>query len=592
MCAIQGAAAETGNAFDWAVTKRLGSYLKPYRRNIMIALIAMMFSVLANVAGPPLIGYAVDHGIQENDLTVTFVAAFAYLVIQAGGFFGFRIQLNSMAEAGQSVIRVLRDELFIHIQSLSLAFFPTYETGRLIARIIGDVNVLREAISFAVIGVLRDAFTVIGILITMLIIDPALTVVAFVVVIVLTIIANIWRIYARQAYIRVRETVADVNAELAENFNGIRVVQAYARESHNHDRFQNQINRRNLDANLEATLISSFFFPSIDLIGGVATGAMIYVGGILVLNEQLSIFKLLTFVLYIEQFFFPIRLLAQRYNVFQAVMAAGAKLFDLLDRPADIKDKPDALPLDTIQGHVKLDNVVLEYVKDQPVLKGINMEVKPGMTVALVGHTGAGKSSIIKLMSRFYDVKSGSLSIDGHDVRDITLASLRGQIGVVLQQNFLFAGSIRDNIRYGKLTALDEEVISAAQAVGAHEFIMELENGYDTEVEEGGVMLSVGQRQLLAFARALLADPRILILDEATSNIDTRTERIIQKALGNLLEGRTSFVIAHRLSTITAADLIVVLDHGEIREQGSHDELIEQRGIYYRLYTMAYSETA
>jgi len=589
---LQGAAAESGKAFDWEVTKRLMGYLMVYRRHITISLIAIIFSVVGNVAGPPLIGYAVDNGIRSGNYTLTVVAALGYLLSQAAAFLGFRYQILHMATAGQSVIKVLRDELFAHIQRLSMAFFPTYETGRLIARVIGDVNVLREAISFAVIGMVRDVLIVFGILITMLIIDPALTGVALGVVVVLGVVANFWRIYARAAYIRVREAVADVNAELAENFNGIRVVQAFAREKFNLDRFSGEINKKNMDANMRATLVSSLFFPSIDLVGGVATGVLIYVGGILVLNQQLSVFKLITFVLYIEQFFFPIRLLAQRYNVLQATMAAGEKIFWLLDQPTEIQDAPNAYPLPQVTGHVRFEGVGLAYVPGQPVLHNINLDVPSGATVALVGHTGAGKTSMVKLLSRFYDTTSGRVLVDGHDVRDVSLSSLRSQIGIVLQQNFLFSGSIFDNIRYGRLDASEAEVMQAAAAVGAHEFITLLEKGYHSEVEEGGVMLSVGQRQLIAFARALLADPRILILDEATSNIDTRTERLIQAALQKLLHGRTSFVIAHRLSTVTKADIIVVMDHGVIKEQGTHTELLAQKGIYYRLYSMSYQASA
>lgn len=589
---MQGAAAETGKAFDWEVTKRLGGYLLPYRRNILIALGAVLLTVLANVVGPPLIGYAVDNGIQAGKLNVAIAAGVAYFIIQAAGFIGFRIQLTNMALAGQSVIKRLREELFIHVQNLSLSFFPTYETGRIIARVIGDVNVLREAITFTVVGVVRELLIIVGILAGMLVIDPMLTLVALAVVVILTTIANFWRIYARAAYVKVREAVADVNAELAENFNAIRVVQAYAREQYNYERFTNTINRKNLDTNIEATRIASLFFPSIDLVGGVATGALIYIGGLLVLDERISVFKLITFVLYIEQFFFPIRMLAQRYNVFQATMAAGEKIFWILDRPIEIQDSPTAQPLGQIEGRIAFEDVYLEYLKDQPVLHGFNLDVSAGATIALVGHTGAGKSSIIKLVSRFYDVTKGRITIDGKDVRDVTLSSLRSQIGIVLQQNFLFAGTIMDNIRYGRLTATDDEVIEAAKAVGAHEFILELEKGYQAQIEEGGALLSVGQRQLIAFARALLADPRILILDEATSNIDTRTEQIIQDALGRLLEGRTSIVIAHRLSTIVNADQIVVMDHGKVKEMGTHTDLLTKQGTYHRLYTMTYAESA
>jgi ABC-type multidrug transport system fused ATPase/permease subunit len=323
----------------------------------------------------------------------------------------------------------------------------------------------------------------------------------------------------------------------------------------------------------------------------VATGTLIYVGGTLVLRQQFSIFTLLSFVLYIGQFFFPIRMLAQRYNVFQAVMAAGAKIFTLLDTPVDIEDAQGAVTLPRINGEVTFQDVDFAYDgdSDDGVLHGINLDVPAGHTVAFVGHTGAGKSTIIKLIMRFYDVKGGQLRIDGHEVGRVTQDSLRSQMGVVLQEPYLFSGSVMENIRYGRLDATDEEVIEAASAVGADDFIRQLEDGYQTEVREGGSLLSAGQKQLLSFARALLADPRILILDEATSNIDTQTEKVIQDALGRLLEGRTSFVIAHRLSTIVSSDLIVVMDHGEIVERGTHNELLAQGGVYSGLYTMALS---
>ncbi len=576
--------------FDWEVTKRLGSYLAPYKRKIYTAMGATLLSVFASIAGPPLIGYAVDEGIRQGDLTLVGIGVIVYLIVQALGAWGFRVQIILMAEAGQRAIQQLRDDLFTHINHLSISFFSKYETGRLIARVIGDVSVLREAVTFAVVGTFRDALILVGIIIAMSLINLPLTGVAFSVIVVLSIIANYWRIYARRTYLQVRETNAKVNAELSEAFSGVRVTQAFDRQAFNYDRFADQIDYNNRSSNVKASLVAALFFPSIELVGGVATGALIYVGGTLVLRQELSIFTLLTFVLYIEQFFFPIRMLAQRYNIFQAVMAAGAKLFNLLDTPYEVADAKDAKPLPKIEGRVTFEDVGFAYTDDegdQPVLKNINLDVQPGQTVALVGHTGAGKSTIVKLISRFYDITSGRLLIDGHAVDQVTQDSIRSQMGVVLQEPYLFSGTVMDNIRYGRLDATDDEVIAAAKAVGAHEFIMNLEKGYQTEVREGGSVLSSGQRQLLSFARALLANPRILILDEATSNIDTQTEKIIQTALERLLKDRTSFVIAHRLSTIVNADMIVVMNHGEIVECGTHQELLAMGGTYTSLYTMA-----
>lgn len=575
--------------FDWIVTKRLGSYLIPHKRKIYWAMFAAMFSVIAQVAGPPLIGFAVDEGIQEGDLSLVGAGVLGFLLVRAAGAIGFRIQIMLMAEAGQRAIQQLRDDLFTHINRLSISFFSQYETGRLIARVINDVSVLREAITFAVVGTFRDMLILVGIVITMMFINLPLTGVSLGVIVVLVVIANFWRIHARRTYLLVRDTNAKVNAELSEAFNGVKVTQAFNRESYNYQRFTEDINLNHRRSNVRATLVASLFFPTIELIGGAATGLLIYVGGTLVLQQQLSIFTLLTFVLYVDEFFFPIRMLAQRYNIFQSVMAAGAKIFHLLDYPIEVEDKPDAKELPQIEGHVRFEHVGFAYGNNDEdvVLRDVNLDVKPGQSVAFVGHTGAGKSTIIKLIMRFHDVKSGSLTIDGYDVNEVSQDSLRRQMGVVLQETYLFSGSVMDNIRYGRLEATDEEVIEAAKAVGAHDFIMKMEDGYHTEIREGGTMLSSGQRQLLAFARALLADPRILILDEATSNIDTQTEKVIQTALNHLLKGRTSFVIAHRLSTIVSSDVIVVMEHGQIVEIGTHQELLSKRGVYSSMYAMA-----
>ena len=547
----------------------------------------MMFSVLANVASPPLIGWAIDEGISKGDMSVLLAGVIAFIVLQLLGFIGFRVQLRNMAVIGQTIIQTLRNQLFDHIQYLSIGFFSEYEVGRLIARVISDVNVVREAVTFAAVGTIREVLMLFGIIISMILINVPLTIVAFTALAILTVIANYWRIYAREAYLRVSDSNAKVYAELSEAFNGVRVTQAFARQRHNRDRFTGEINMASRNAAERATLIASFFYPTVEMIGGVATGTLIFVGGTLVLDERISVGVLLAFILYIQQFFFPIRMLARRFNLLQTVIASGYRIFKLMDFPVDIRDDLEAEDLPAIDGHIRFEDVSFRYTRDgELVLKNINLAVKPGARVAFVGHTGAGKTTMVKLIMRFYDATLGRIEIDGHDVKHISQNSLRRQIGVVPQDTHLFSGSVMDNIRYGRLDASDEEVIEAAKAVGAHHFISDMPDGYQTDIMEGGAVLSTGQRQLLAFARALLADPRILILDEATSNIDTQTERQIQQALEQLLLGRTSFVIAHRLSTITSADLIVVMDHGEIIEMGSHQELLNLEGVYHQLFTL------
>lgn len=573
--------------FDRDVFMRILSYLAPHRRKLYIALLAMLLSVAANVSSPPLIGWAIDEGIRKQDMSRVALGVFALIVIQTIGFIGFRVQLGNMAETGQSIIQTLRDELFERIQYLSISFFAEYEVGRLIARVISDVNVIREAVTFAAVGSIREVLMLGGITISMILINIQLTLVAVTVLVVLGAIANYWRIHARAAYLRVSDSNAKVNAELSEAFNGVRVTQAFARQQYNHNRFIDEINRENRQANARAALISSLFFPGIELVGGVATGALIFVGGSLALNDSITVGVLLTFILYIQQFFFPIRLLAQRYNLLQAVLASGYRIFRLMDVPINIRDDEDADALPNIQGRVRFEDVSFQYSPEgEMVLKNINLDVPAGATVAFVGHTGAGKSTMVRLIMRFYDPTLGKVTVDEHDLKEITQNSLRRQISMVPQDTHLFSGTVMDNIRYGRLNAADDEIIEAAKAVGADHFIADMPKGYHTEIGEDGAVLSAGQRQLLAFARALLADPRVLILDEATSSIDTQTERLIQTALERLLVGRTSFVIAHRLSTITSADMIVVMDHGRIIEQGSHQELLQLEGVYHRLFTL------
>jgi ATP-binding cassette subfamily B protein/subfamily B ATP-binding cassette protein MsbA len=450
--------------------------------------------------------------------------------------------------------------------------------------------VLQDFVTWSITGLFRSTFNLIGIIVAMLLLNWQLALVSFAVMPLMVVLTNYWRDRVRQAYRATRQRLALINGYLNESISGIRVTKSFGREKRNFQHFDD-LNQSFYDANLRATRLAAIFFPGVDFIGSLATALVVGVGGWLVLQDALTAGTLVAFVLYVERFFDPIRELAQRYNTFQATMAASERIFELLDLEPDLKDSPDAIPLPQITGDVVFDDVSFAYRTDaKDVLHQIDLHARPGERIALVGETGAGKSTIIRLLSRFYDVTDGSLRIDGYDVRAVTSDSLRQQLGIVLQDTFLFTGTIAENIRYGRLNASDKEVKRAAKAVGAHDFIAKLPDGYDAEVGENGSNLSAGQRQLVSFARALLADPRILILDEATSSIDTATERIIQKALDTLMQGRTSFVIAHRLSTIVGADQIVVLDHGRIIEQGTHQELLQRKGRYYNLYTMQWAQ--
>ena len=461
----------------------------------------------------------------------------------------------------------------------------------MITRVINDVGVLREFIVWAILAVARDLFTLVGILVVMLTLNVRLSLLTFAVLPVMLGVTLIFKRKARDNYRAVRSAISWVNSVLAENINGVRVVQAFSRQEHNYAHYRDEVNRNNLDTNLRAARIASLYPSVIEFLGTLATALVVWLGGAAVLGEQITPGILVAFVLYIERFFEPIRDLSRRYDSFQSTMAGGERIFGLLDTPIEVQDAPDAAELPVIRGEVQFEGVAFHYIDDPTlVLSDINLHIQPGQTVALVGETGAGKSTFVKLVSRFHDPTQGRILIDGHDLRSVTQSSLRHQMGIVLQDPFLFNGTVAENIRFGRLQASDAEVEAAARAVGAHDFIVKLRQGYNTSVEEGGVLLSVGQRQLISFARALLADPRILILDEATSSVDTQTERIIQQALARLLKGRTAFVIAHRLSTVVNADRILVIQGGQVVEQGSHAELLAAGGVYYELYRTGFEE--
>ena len=577
--------------YDPNVARGLLRFLKPYYGQMYLSLFFMIIVTAAAVSGPYFVKLAIDEGIGKNDLIALRNIALAYFVVSLIQLVTNIARVRIMSRVGQHVLYDVRTAMFHHLQKLSLSFYNRYSVGRVITRVINDVGTLREFVTWAVLAIVRNILAIIGTLVAMLSLNLRLSLLTFAVLPLMAIATILFRRAARRNYRKVRAAVSWTNSVLAENVNGVRVVQAFSRQSHNYSNFKDYVNRYFLETSLDAAKTASLFTPIVDVLGAIATALIVYIGGTAVLGESMTAGVLIAFVLYIDRLFDPIRDLSRRFDTLQSTMAGGERILELLNTPIEVQDVEDAREMESVTGSVRFEDVSFHYSDDPTlVLDGIQLEVDPGQTVALVGETGAGKTTIVKLLTRFHDPTSGCVRVDGVDLRSVTQASLRKQMGMVLQDPFLFNGSVKENILFGRLDASDEDVIAAAKAVGAHDFIMRLKNGYETSVEEGGATLSVGQRQLISFARALLADPRILILDEATSSVDTQTEQIIQRALATLLEGRTSFVIAHRLSTITSADKIVVIHDGQIVEEGTHSELLVKQGMYYDLYRTGFQE--
>ncbi len=580
---------DIGRGLNRDSARRLLAFLRPYRAQCAISLVAITLQTLGELALPRLLGIAIDQGIAKASTHTLFVAVALFLACVFLVFAMRWTQGYTTTRIGNRVIFDLRYALFEHIQILGFKTFDRMGVGRLISRVQNDVSVLQDLLTDGIIGLFADLLVLVGIIIAMLTINVELALLSYTVLPIMIVIVMIWRRFAIRVYRAVRAATSRLTGFSAENISGMRAIQSFQREQENFDRFE-RLNRNVYDETTHSIRLNSVLAPSVEMMSGMATVIVLIVGGNAVINGTLTIGALTAFIGYVARFFQPVRTLSDRYNTLQAATVAAERVFELLDEPPDITDAPGATKLPRIAGEIRFDHITFGY-GTTPVLRDIDLTIPPGATVAFVGPTGAGKSSTINLVPRFYDVWDGRVLIDGYDVRDVTLESLRSQFGIVLQDTFLFSTTIAENIRYGRLGATDAEVEAAARAVGVHDFIAQLPEGYDAEVGERGSGLSVGQRQLIAFARVVLADPRIVVLDEATSSVDTQTELIIQEALRTVLRGRTSLVIAHRLSTIVEADIIVVIDGGRIVEQGTHAGLMAQQGPYHRLYTTALRHT-
>ena len=577
---------ELGAIYNHRVVTRLISYIMPHKGIAVLSLLTMLVTTTTIVVQPLIImlgiGQLVDAPSRGNVGTLAAVMALFLGNILVRFVSNYLYQV-SLARVSQGVLYTLRSRIFAHLQRLSTSFYDKNEVGRIMSRGQNDVNQLQEFLNL-VISSLADMLSLFGIILAMFLLDVQLALITLTVVPVLIGIMVVWQRIAWGTFMRVRQAISMVNANLQENITGVRVVQALNREETNMRRFD-EVNNGHLDANLQASRLSAALMPTVEILTAVAIGLVVVFGGSMAINGALEVGVIVAFALYVQRFFDPIRNLTMQYTQFQRAMTSGVRIFALLDTPVEVADKPDAIELPPVKGAVSLEDVRFHYVPNVEVVRGVSLDIKAGETVAFVGETGAGKTTLVALLNRFYDVTEGRITVDGYDLRDVTQDSLARQTAMVLQEPFLFSGSIRDNITYNHPEASQEAVEATARAVGAHDFIERLPKGYDTPVQERGQNLSVGQRQLVSFARALLADPRILVLDEATANIDSYSESLIQQALTEVFKDRTSFVIAHRLSTIRNADRIVVLGHGQVLEQGTHDSLMSAGGAYANLYS-------
>jgi ATP-binding cassette subfamily B protein len=580
--------------WSWRRTRRrlaaLARLTAPYRTRTMLSVFSLLAATATALAPPYLSKYALQTVVPgKGNVIVHAHVGRLWLIVGVFLLAGLAnwgmsyVQTYLTGWVGERILADLRITLFRHLQRLSLGFFERNRAGVIISRLTNDVEALDQLVTDGVTTLVQSTLTLLGTAVLLFVLDWRLALATLAVIPVMSAGTILFRIYSSRAYAAVRERLGLLTATLAEDIAGMRIVQAFTREQRNIEHFR-QVAERYRESNMQTVVLNALYFPFVDLVSSAALAVVLGYGGHLYFQGQVSLPTLFAFMLYVQNFFDPVQQLSQLYNTFLSATAALDKIMDVLDEEPHVLDRPGARELPHVEGHVRFEHVRFGYGEGPEVLHGLDLDVPAGTTVALVGHTGAGKSTIAKLLARFYDPRSGRITIDGTDLRDVTQASLRRQLGIVPQEGFLFAGTVTDNIAFGRPDASPEEVVRAAQAVGAHDFILRLEDGYETDVQERGTRLSLGQRQLVALARALLADPRILILDEATSSVDIGTERKIEQALRLLLSGRTAFIIAHRLSTIRDAELIVVLEHGQIVEQGTHDELMERRGLYTSLY--------
>lgn len=578
-----------GKAYDARLMRRLLRYIKPYRAAAILAFLYILASSALSILPPWLTKVAIDRYIRPSNLAGLNAVAALYILALLGTFvfsYGQTWVLNVM---GQKIMYDLRMEIFRHLQQLDVAFFDKNPVGRLMTRVTTDVDALNELFTSGVISVFGDVLTLAGIVAVLFVLNYQLALAIFSVIPLLFLVSILFKIKVRESYRRVRTAIARINAFLQENITGTAVVQSFAQEKRQYRRFT-EINREHLDANLQSIFYYAMFYPLLELVGALAVALVVWYGGLKVFAGSLTLGALVAFVQYSDRFFRPISDLSEKYTILQSAMASSERIFKLLDTPASIVSPRPQMAAAVGKGSIEFRHVTFAYNPGEPVLHDVSFEVRPGEKIALVGATGAGKSTIIALLSRFYDAQQGQILVDGISVKDYDLQALRQAIGIVLQDVFLFSGTVADNVRLGNSRISDSEVEKAAATVHADDFIRRLEIQYRTEIGERGSSLSVGQKQLLSFARALAHDPKILVLDEATSSIDTETEFLIRDALEKLLAGRTSIIIAHRLSTVQNADRILVLHRGRIREIGTHQELLTLKGIYWKLYQLQYKD--